>query len=162
MKRLSEILEAVGELKHHGRDKAEGEKQFKKKHTDNIQDKEYPAKDTDKVLNARDQKKDKSKITHLSKEEEEAMYEAAEVLTVLESVEGIYETEETSNIILEDGTEVSVDPETAEVVLEVFDSLSEENQDKFLELLEQSRDTFVDLVDFCYSSIEGENEDINS
>jgi len=83
MKRLSEILEAVGELKHHGRDKAEGEKQFKKKHTDNIQDKEYPAKDTDKVLNARDQKKDTSKITHLSKEEEKAMYEAAEVSTVL-------------------------------------------------------------------------------
>jgi hypothetical protein len=162
MKRLSEILEAVGELKHHGRDKAEGEKQFKKKHTDNIQDKEYPAKDTDKVLNARDQKKDTSKITHLSKEEEEAMYEAAEVLTVLESVEGIYESEETSNIILEDGTEVSLDPETAEVVLEVFDSLSEENQDKFLELLEQSKDTFVDLVDFCYNSIEGEDEDNNS
>lgn len=162
MKRLSEILEAVGELKHHGRDKAEGEKQFKKKHTDNIQDKEYPAKDTDKVLNARDQKKDASKITHLSKEEEEAMYEAAEVSTVLESVEGIYESEETSNIILEDGTEVSLDPETAEVVLEVFDSLSEENQDKFLELLEQSKDTFVDLVDFCYNSIEGEDEDNNS
>jgi copper chaperone CopZ len=162
MKRLSEILEAVGELKHHGRDKAEGEKQFKKKHTDNIQDKEYPAKDTDKVLNARDQKKDTSKITHLSKEEEEAMYEAAEVSTVLESVEGIYESEETSNIILEDGTEVSLDPETAEVVLEVFDSLSEENQDKFLELLEQSKDTFVDLVDFCYNSIEGEDEDNNS
>lgn len=162
MKRLSEILEAVGELKHHGRDKAEGEKQFKKKHTDNIQDKEYPAKDTDKVLNARDQKKDTSKITHLSKEEEEAMYEAAEVSTVLESVEGIYESEETSNIILEDGTEVSLDPETAEVVLEVFDSLSEENQDKFLELLEQSKDTFVDLIDFCYNSIEGEDEDNNS
>lgn len=162
MKRLSEILEAVGELKHHGRDKAEGEKQFKKKHTDNIQDKEYPAKDTDKVLNARAQKKDASKITHLSKEEEEAMYEAAEVSTVLESVEGIYESEETSNIILEDGTEVSLDPETAEVVLEVFDSLSEENQDKFLELLEQSKDTFVDLVDFCYNSIEGEDEDNNS
>lgn len=162
MKRLSEILEAVGELKHHGRDKAEGEKQFKKKHTDNIQDKEYPAKDTDKVLNARDKKKDTSKITHLSKEEEEAMYEAAEVSTVLESVEGIYESEETSNIILEDGTEVSLDPETAEVVLEVFDSLSEENQDKFLELLEQSKDTFVDLVDFCYNSIEGEDEDNNS
>lgn len=162
MKRLSEILEAVGELKHHGRDKAEGEKQFKKKHTDNIQDKEYPAKDTDKVLNARDQKKDTSKITHLSKEEEEAMYEAAEVSTVLESVEGIYETEEAANIILEDGTEISVDPETAEVVLEVFDSLSEENQDKFLELLEQSKDTFVDLVDFCYNSIEGEDEDNNS
>lgn len=162
MKRLSEILEAVGELKHHGRDKAEGEKQFKKKHTDNIQDKEYPAKDTDKVLNARDQKKDTSKITHLSKEEEEAMYEEAEVSTVLESVEGIYESEETSNIILEDGTEVSLDPETAEVVLEVFDSLSEENQDKFLELLEQSKDTFVDLVDFCYNSIEGEDEDNNS
>lgn len=162
MKRLSEILEAVGELKHHGRDKAEGEKQFKKKHTDNIQDKEYPAKDTDKVLNARDQKKDTSKITHLSREEEEAMYEAAEVSTVLESVEGIYESEETSNIILEDGTEVSLDPETAEVVLEVFDSLSEENQDKFLELLEQSKDTFVDLVDFCYNSIEGEDEDNNS
>lgn len=162
MKRLSEILEAVGELKHHGRDKAEGEKQFKKKHTDNIQDKEYPAKDTDKVLNARDQKKDTSKITHLSKEEEKAMYEAAEVSTVLESVEGIYESEETSNIILEDGTEVSLDPETAEVVLEVFDSLSEENQDKFLELLEQSKDTFVDLIDFCYNSIEGEDEDNNS
>ena len=162
MKRLSEILEAVGELKHHGRDKAEGEKQFKKKHTDNIQDKEYPAKDTDKVLNARDQKKDSSKITHLSKEEEEAMYEEAEVSTVLESVEGIYETEEAANIILEDGTEISVDPETAEVVLEVFDSLSEENQDKFLELLEQSKDTFVDLVDFCYNSIEGEDEDNNS
>ena len=162
MKRLSEILEAVGELKHHGRDKAEGEKQFKKKHTDNIQDKEYPAKDTDKVLNARDQKKDTSKITHLSKEEEKAMYEAAEVSTVLESVEGIYESEEAANIILEDGTEVSLDPETAEVVLEVFDSLSEENQDKFLELLEQSKDTFVDLVDFCYNSIEGEDEDNNS
>ena len=162
MKRLSEILEAVGELKHHGRDKAEGEKQFKKKHTDNIQDKEYPAKDTDKVLNARDQKKDTSKITHLSREEEEAMYEAAEVSTVLESVEGIYESEEPANIILEDGTEISVDPETAEVVLEVFDSLSEENQDKFLELLEQSKDTFVDLVDFCYNSIEGEDEDNNS
>ena len=162
MKRLSEILEAVGKLKHHGRDKAEGEKLFKKIHTDNIQDKEYPAKDTDKVLNARNQKKDTSKITHLSKEEEEAMYEAAEVSTVLESVEGIYESEEAANIILEDGTEVSLDPETAEVVLEVFDSLSEENQDKFLELLEQSKDTFVDLVDFCYSSVEGEDEDNNS
>lgn len=162
MKRLSEILEAVGELKHHGRDKAEGEINFKKKHTDNLQDKEYPAKDTDKVLNAREMKKDKTKATHLSKEEEEAMYEAAEVSTVLESVEGIYESEEPANIILEDGTEVSVDPETAEVVLEVFDSLSEENQDKFLELLEQSQDTFVDLVDFCYKSIEGEDEDNNS
>ena len=107
-------------------------------------------------------KKDKTKATHLSKEEEEAMYEAAQVATVLESVEGIFESEEASNILLEDGTEISVDPETAEVILEVFDSLSEENQDKFLELLEQSQDTFVDLVDFCYKSIEGEDEDNNS
>ena len=159
MKRLSEILEAVGELKHHGRDKAEGEKQFKKKHTDNLLDKEYPAKDTDKVLNARDMKKDKTKPTHLSKEEEEAMYEAAEVATVLESVEGIYESDQPSNIILEDGSTVNIDPETAEVVLEVFDSLSEDNQDKFLELLEQSSDSFVELIDFCYNSIEGDNED---
>ena len=53
-KKLKDILEAVGKLPHHGRDKAEGEKDFKNLHTAVINDPEHPTgKKNMDILNAK-------------------------------------------------------------------------------------------------------------
>ena len=58
-KRLKDILEAAIDAKHHGRENAEGEVQFKKKHTDNVEIKDYPV-DSKNQHKADKVKKDKS------------------------------------------------------------------------------------------------------
>jgi hypothetical protein len=172
-KRLKDILEAVGKLPHHGRDKAEGEKDFKKLHTAIINDPEHPTgkKNTD-ILNAKSMKKDTSKITHLSKEEEEAANESVEqddVNTVLESIlseedllenfqesvlddiQAIVEADEERSVELTDGTTIDVDPDTARNIVNVMEFLSDENSEKFLEKLETSEEDFLKMVDFAIS-----------
>lgn len=157
MKHLKDILaEKKMDLPHHGRDKAVGEKEFKKKHTDNIQDSPYPAKGTDDVLNARSMKKDTSKPTHKTKEEEEAMYEEAAEdlpLDIFEQLVVISENEETMLVTFDDGQELEVDPETADALLACFEELSDDNSEYFLGLLESS-DSFIELVDFANEAIE--------
>ena len=86
MKTLKQILEASNHLPnmpvgssdvedgphaHHGRGKAEGEINWKKKHTDNVLELDHPTgKENMDTLNARNMKKDKSKIAGLDKDAE--------------------------------------------------------------------------------------------
>tara|TARA_R110000822_G_scaffold3972_2_gene16953 strand:- start:812 stop:1276 length:465 start_codon:yes stop_codon:yes gene_type:complete len=150
MKHLKDILEAVGELKHHGRDKAEGEKEFKKKHTDNIDDREYPAKGTDDVLNARKAKKDHSKKADLSKEEEKIAYEGYEEAgDLIEQLLDIAEVDAAQPLGLMDGTEVTIAPDLAEHLAYIIDQLSDDNQDTFVEMLLKDEDSFIQMVDFA-------------
>lgn len=159
-KNLRDIIGEVAEPR------AGDEKRFKDKHV--VQDNPYPVRGTDDVLNARKAKKDTTKLTHSSKEEEEDMYEHAmgvvneiynELLTedryiiegILEDIHTIAESEEPSFITLQDGSEIEVDPETAEAISNVVEFLNDENRDKFLARLEESEESFMRMVDFAVS-----------
>lgn len=157
-KNLRDILGEVAEPK------AGDEKRFKAKHV--VQDNPYPAKGTDDVLNARKAKKDTTKLSHMSKEEEEDMYEEAlavvdeifEELTeealvegILEDIHTIAESEKANFITLADGSELEVDPDTAEAIANVVEFLNDENREKFLARLEESEESFMRMVDFAVS-----------
>lgn len=165
MKTLKDILEASNHLPsmpipkvgqedekypHHGRDKAEGEKQFKKKHTDNILDKAYPAKGTDDVLNARSAKKDHShKQADLSPEEQKIAYEEYKVEDIIEELLDLSEIDDTHIFELDDNSEVEMSPELAEQLVYTIDQLAEENQEKFINILLKDRDGFSAMVKFA-------------
>jgi NADH dehydrogenase/NADH:ubiquinone oxidoreductase subunit G len=151
------------------------EKEFKDKHI--VKDTPYPAKGTDDVLNARKGEKGKAKktkITHISKEEEEQVYEEVsqddlmalvdEILEedydileqlidegILEDIKTIAEGEDEHFIELKDGTEVEVDPQTASAISDVVEFLNDTNRDKFIERLEESEESFMRMVDFAIS-----------
>lgn len=154
------LRDIIGEV---AEPKAGDEKRFKAKHV--VQDTPYPAKGTDEVLNARKAKKDQTKLTHMDKKEEEDMYEdvmdlVSDILDeewvdleegILEDIHTIAESEEASFITLQDGTELEVDPETAEAIANVVEFLNPENREKFLARLEESEDSFMRMVDFAVS-----------
>lgn len=171
-KKLKDIIGEVAEPV------SKDEKEFKDKHV--VQDTAYPAKDTDDVLNARKTKPAKggaakTKKTHLSKEEEEAVYEDIslsqdEIMAIvddilaedhdilealqegiLEDIQTIAEGEDEHFIELKDGTEVEVDPATASAITDVVEFLNDTNRAKFLERLEQDEDSFMRMVDFAVS-----------
>jgi hypothetical protein len=150
MKHLKDILEAAMDLPHHGRDKAEGEKQWKKKHTDNIDDREYPAKGTDDVLNARKAKKDHSKKADLSKEEEKTAYE--EYVTsedIIEQLLDMAEIDSDQPFGLMSEEEVMMAPDLAEHLVYVVDQLDESNREAFIELLLKDEESFAKMVEFA-------------
>lgn len=170
-KTLKDILQEVAEPK------SGDEKRFKDKHI--TQDNPYPSKGTDDVLNARKSKKDKTKKTHMSREEEEDMYESADdfdsaavldaILDELEDdeVESIAEEEgfvleagvldqlkdidDMGYVLLDDGTEIEVDVETASAIQEVASSLTDENLAKFEDNLKKDQESFLRMVDFAIS-----------
>lgn len=150
MKHLKDILEAVKDLPHHGRDKAEGEKQFKKKHTDTMLDKEYPAKGTDDVLNARKAKKDHSKKADLSKEEEMIAYEEfATAEDIIEQLLDMAEIDSDQPFALMNEEEVMMAPDLAEHIVYVVDQLDEANKEAFIELLLKDEESFAKMVEFA-------------
>lgn len=169
-KKLKDIIGEVAEPA------SKDEKEFKDKHI--VQDNPYPAKDTDDVLNARKQKPAKgeaakTKKTHISKEEEEAVYESLsqeEILAIvddilaedsdilealeegiLEDIQTIAEGEDAHFVELKDGTEVEIDPITAGAISDVVEFLNDTNRDKFLERLEENEESFMRMVDFAIS-----------
>lgn len=157
-KNLRDIIGEVAEPR------AGDERRFKAKHV--VQDNPYPAKGTDDVLNARKAKKDKTKLTHTTTKEEEDMYEEAISIVdelfeeefdldlaegILEDIHTIAESEEANFITLQDGTEIEVDPETAEAISNVVEFLNDTNREKFLARLEESEDSFMRMVDFAVS-----------
>lgn len=156
--------------------KAGDEKRFKEKHI--VQDNPYPAKGTDDVLNARKAKKDKTKLSHMSKEEEEDMYEdvgvdfnsymsGVESLLdeddlleidgdefaegVVETIQSIVSSGSSDFVLLDDGTEIEVDTETASSIAEVLGALTQENRDKFVDTLGKDQESFLRMVDFAIS-----------
>ena len=150
MKHLRDILEAVKDLPHHGRDKAEGEKQWKKKHTDNIDDREYPAKGTDDVLNARKAKKDHSKKADLSKDEEKTAYEEYSTAEdIIEQLLDMAEVDADQSFSLMSEEEVMMAPNLAEHLVYVIDQLDEANREDFIELLLRDEESFAKMVEFA-------------
>jgi|TARA_R110000764_G_scaffold238763_1_gene336431 hypothetical protein len=150
MKHLRDILEAVKDLPHHGRDKAEGEKQWKKKHTDNIDDREYPAKGTDDVLNARKAKKDHSKKADLSKDEEKTAYEEYSTAEdIIEQLLDMAEVDADQSFSLMSEEEVMIAPNLAEHLVYVIDQLDEANREDFIELLLRDEESFAKMVEFA-------------
>ncbi len=143
--------------------KAGDEKRFKDKHE--IQDTPYPAKDADEVLNARKSKKDKTRQADLDPQEQEDMYEAAfnEVAIILsededivlenvvETIQNISKNKKEEYVTLNDGTEIEVDPETADSIVNVLEFLTPENQKVFVSSLEQDEESFLRMVDFAIS-----------
>jgi len=148
--------------------KAGDEKRFKDKHE--VQDTEYPAKDTDVVLNARKAKKDKSRAADTSTQDQEDMYEEHEYQSAVEEIANILsEDDETFNesvveditnisltkkeqfVKLNDGTEIEVDPETAESIVSVLEDLSPENKKTFVDSLQRDEESFLRMVDFAIS-----------
>ena len=156
-KSLSQILEVAAP-------KPKGEKDFVDKHIVAVTD--YPVKGTSKVLNAKKAKKDKSKLTHLSPEEEKIAYE--DVMLVVndilaedyteEEIESfvdfdsaladIIESEEARFVRLNDGTEVEIDLELAEQIVEISGYLSEDNEEKLIFGLEEGEDSLLKMIEF--------------
>ena len=169
-KLLKDILgEAALNAPHHGRESAEGEVSFKKKHTDNVDVKDYPV-DTKDQHKADKVKKDKSKLTHLEPEAEKAAYE--EIMADIEDMlnedgdifEGVYEqiksiaeSGEDAEVELNDDTLVEVDVKTAESIIQVLEYLTDENREQFLDKLESNQEDFFRMIDFAIS-IAGEGE----
>ena len=171
-KLLKDILGEVAQPK------AQGEKDFKDKHE--VQDNPYPAKDTDDVLNARKQKPSKggaskTKKTHMSKEEEETVYESEEnvwdvideileededdelVEAVIDTLRNIVKTNKEGYVLFDDETEMEVDPVTAKAIDDVFEMLSDDNAVKFTENLNKDQESFLRMVYFAVS-VNGDQE----
>ena len=143
--------------------KAGDEKRFKEKHE--VQDTAYPAKDTDDVLNARKAKKDKTRTADTEPKDQEDMYESvineiANILaeddisfteSVVEAITNIKTTNKEQFVKLNDGTEIEVDPETADSIVNVLEFLSPENKQAFVSSLEKDEESFLRMVDFAIS-----------
>ena len=166
MKTLKQILEASNHLPnmpvgssdvedgphaHHGRGKAEGEINWKKKHTDNVLELDHPTgKENMDTLNARNMKKDKSKIAGLDKDAEKVAYEGFNVeQDLIEQLLDIAEVDAEQPLHLNDDSEVVLTPELAEQLVYTIDCLSEENRTKFIEALLESEDGFISMVEFA-------------
>ena len=167
-KRLKDILEAAIDAKHHGRENAEGEVQFKKKHTDNVEIKDYPV-DSKNQHKADKVKKDKSKRTHIEPEAEklayeETMAEVEDILAedelaiegVLEQLKSIVSSGQDAEITLIDDTQMEVDVETASAITDVMEFLNDDNVDTFVEKLENNQEDFLRMVDFAIQMRGGE------
>lgn len=151
--------------------KAGDEKRFAKKHTDNVEVSDYPIDGTSDVLNAKTSVKKgqaaKTKKTHLSKDEEEAMYENEKLeelvqeiiedetfnvdVNIIDDLEIIAEGDEEYSITLNDNSEVIVDAETAATILNVYEGLNVENQEIFISKLNENEQSFLQLLDFTFN-----------
>jgi len=161
-KLLKDILGEVAQPK------AGDEKRFKEKHI--VQDMPHPAK-SDDVLNARKMKKDKTKLTHMSPEEEKDMYEESEfdsafnviadildedeeetfVEGIVDTIQTIAKTKQEQFVKLNDGTEIEVDPETADSIANILEYLNDDNKSLFVSSLEKDEESFLRMVDFAVS-----------
>jgi hypothetical protein len=86
----------------------------------------------------KDMSKDKNKKKKKSKNED----------AIIDTLLRIVETQETEEIIFDDGYTVEVDPETAIAVTQVYESLNTNNQEKFSDNLIQSEVAFQKMVEF--------------
>lgn len=154
--------------------KAGDEKRFKEKHV--VGDKPYPGAGTDDVLNARKAKKDKSKLTHMTPDEEESMYEETEfdnainviadilaeddeelfVEGIVDTLSLISKTKKEQYVKLNDGTEIEVDSDTADSIVNVLEYLNDDNKAVFVNSLEKDEESFLRMVDFAVS-MRGDN-----
>lgn len=154
--------------------KAGDEKRFKEKHV--AGDKPYPGAGTDDVLNARKAKKDKSKLTHMTPDEEESMYEETEfdnainviadilaeddeelfVEGIVDTLSLISKTKKEQYVKLNDGTEIEVDSDTADSIVNVLEYLNDDNKAVFVNSLEKDEESFLRMVDFAVS-MRGDN-----
>ncbi len=171
-KMLKDILgmwqEAAIDAPHHGREDAEGEVEFKKVHTDNVNIKDYPV-DAKKQFKADSIKKDKSKPTHMAKSEEEDAYEHVNaeiekilmeenevVEGVMEQLKAIAESGEDAEITLNDDTVIEVDSKTASAVIDVMEFLNDNNKQQFEDKIEANQEDFLKMVDFAIQMRGGE------
>lgn len=70
--------------------------------------------------------------------------------SVLETLQKINESKQTLPVNFDSGDSKTIDHHTATVLISVYENLNEENQTKFVNMLQKSPEDFVKAADFAY------------
>jgi len=68
------------------------------------------------------------------------------------TIKSIVKDKQAKSIKFADGKSMKVDMTTANVLLKVIDALNDANKDKFIALVNKSKDTFAKAVDFSWKA----------
>lgn len=81
-------------------------------------------------------------------DEEDALEEDA-----LTGIKDIVKNKQAKAVKFSDGSTIKVDGTTANVLLKVIDALNDKNKEKFAELINKNKNTFMKAVDFAWSAV---------
>jgi len=68
---------------------------------------------------------------------------------IIDTLIGLFESKAATNITLNDGNTVSIDPKHANMLVEVHDKLNDENQSFFRNMIFQDTEGFMKVFKFC-------------
>ena len=87
-------------------------------------------------------------------EEVEPVQESEEISeSVIEDLRGIVMSKNADQVEFENGNDVKVDVQTANVLLKVYDALNSQNQKKFEDALRKNEKSFMKMLDFAWSKM---------
>lgn len=107
--------------------------------------------DTKKLENLVKQYAKKNKMDHkkLSKAIENGQLENVDIISDLKNIN---ESGESEYIMFKDKSRLKVDDETSKHLLNIYENLNTENQNKFIEVIEKNQHNFLKMADFSVNS----------
>ena len=70
--------------------------------------------------------------------------------SVIETLQKIHESKQTMSVNFDSGDSKTIDHHTATVLVDVYENLNEENQNRFVKMLQNSPEQFTKAADFAY------------
>ena len=91
-------------------------------------------------------KKNRVKEKDLKKAVEAGHIENVDVINKLKTIK---ETKQPAYVIFKDNSKIKVDDETSSIILDVYENLNKENQEKLVSTLEKNQNNFLKMSDFA-------------